>query len=427
MRATLDSAGSDRRLWHWLWLWLPVLLLALVGCRGTADSANLPVFQVKRQAFARVIPAEGQLKPVRSTAITVPPDVPYSLRITWLATDGATVKAGDPLVRFDDTELKSRLLTAQSAEATADAKRQKEQILQRLSAQDHRRSVESAERDLSLLRTFQSRDPALFARDRIIEGEIDAQQQQAKASHAQGSERVERQLSQKKIALIDVEAERAKVQIQRTEKGLRALSLAAPHDGIFTLRRPAPGEVLRVGDQVTRSMSVGEVSTIDPMEAEVFVLEAEAAGLVVGRKAEIAIEAQPDRIFAGQVKLIETVAKRISPRSPTQYFGVTLSLAQSDPTVMKPGQRVQARLFLAELQALVVPRPALQERKGSWVVFRRDARGRFVEVPVTLGPATAGLASVTAGLQEGDMVALREPGPNPSPNDEARRPRPTSR
>jgi len=404
MTATPDTARTAS------WLWLPALLSALFGCRGAADSADLPVFQVKRQAFTRVIPAEGQLKPVRSTAITVPPDVPYSLRITWLATDGATVKAGDPLVRFDDTELKSRLLTAQSAEATADAKRQKEQILQRLSAQDHRRSVESAERDLSLLRTFQNRDPALFARDRIIEGEIDAQQQQAKANHAQGSERVERQISQKKIALIDVEAERAKVQIHRTEKGLRALSLRAPHDGIFTLRRPAPGEILRVGDQVTRSMSVGEVSTIDPMEAEVFVLEVEAAGLVVGRKAEIAIEAQPDRVFAGQVQLIETVAKRLSSRSPTQYFGVTLSLGQTDPTVMKPGQRVRARLFLAELQALVVPRPALQERKGSWVVFRRDARGRFAEVPVTLGPATAGLAAVTAGLQEGDVVALRPPG-----------------
>ena len=69
------------------------------------------------------------------------------------------------------------------------------------------------------------------------------------------------------------------------------------------------------------------------------------------------------------MKLIETVAKRLSSRSPTQYFGVTLSLGQTDPTVMKPGQRVQARLFLAELQTLVVPRPALQERKGAGWCF----------------------------------------------------------
>ena len=250
------------------------------------------MFQVKRQAFARVIPAEGQLKPVRSTAITVPPDVPYSLRITWLATDGATVKAGDPLVRFDDTELKSRLLTAQSAEATADAKRQKEQILQRLSAQDHRRSVESAERDLSLFAHLPKSRPRPVC-SRPHHRRRDRRAAAAGQGQPRPGQRARRAPDQsEKIALIDVEAERAKVQIHRTERAARPVA-ASPHDGIFTLRRPSPGEVLRVGDQVTRSMSVGEVSTIDPMEAEVFVLEVEAAGLVVGRKAEIAIEAQP--------------------------------------------------------------------------------------------------------------------------------------
>lgn len=406
-----SSAATTRR-WSGRALWLVLLFglgSLLAGCQRPGRADEVPVHTVRRQLFRRMIVADGQLKPLRTTAIAVPPDVPYSLRITWLATDGALVKKGDPLVRFDDTELQSKLLTAQSMEATAQAKKQKELILQGVSAQEHRRSVVAAQRDLAMLKTFQNRDPEIFARDRIIESEIDAQQQQAKASHAQGSERVERQLSEKKIGLIEVEADKAQVQIRRAEKGLRALSLSAPHEGIFTLRRPAPGEILRVGDQVTRSMSVGEIATVDPMEAEVFVLEAEAAGLVVGRRAELAIEAQPDRVFGGKVKLIEAVAKRLSSRSPSQYFGVTLTLDQTLPELMKIGQRVQARLFLDELQALVVPRPALHERQGSWVVYRRGADRRFVPVPVTLGPATAGLASITAGLNEGDEVALREP------------------
>lgn len=389
---------------------LTALVLATPGCRSAGKAEDLPVFQVKRQLFRRVIVAEGQLKPLRSTAIVVPPDVPYSLRITWLATDGATVKKGDPLVRFDDTELQSRLRSAQNQAAIAQAKRQKEVIQQGVSTGEHRRNVVAAQRDLALLQTFQNRDPEIFARDRIIEGELDAKQQQAKAAHAQGSQRVERQLGQSAIGLIDVEEQKAKVQIGRAEKGLRALSLAAPHDGIFTPRRPSPGEILRVGDVVTRSMSVGEVCTVDPMEAEVFVLEAEAAGLVVGRRAELQIEAQPGRVFLGKVKQIEAVAKRLSPRSPSQYFGVTLSLDQTEVGVMKIGQRVQARLLLDELQSLVVPRPALHERQGTWVVFRRAANRRFEAVTVTLGPATAGLASIQSGLAEGDEVALREPG-----------------
>ena len=131
------------------------------------------------------------------------------------------------------------------------------------------------------------------------------------------------------------------------------------------------------------------------------------------RKAEIAIEAQPDRLFAGRVTQIETVAKRRQTRSPTQYFGVTLSLEKTIPELMKPGQRVRARLVLNELTALVVPRPALFDRAGRWIVHRKAGPAGWHPVEVKLGPSSAGLATVESGLQEGDVIALREPGKRP--------------
>lgn len=393
-----------------LLIWAVPLVLACGGKRPDAGSASVPTIEVKRQKFARVVTAEGQLRPVRATPITLPPDVDWSLRITWLAPDGSAVKKGDTVARFDDLEIKSHLADAQSDQAVAAAKRQKEEILLRAASQERQRTTEASQRELTMARSFQRKDSAIFSRDQIIESEIDERYQSAKVDHAHASEAVDRRLGQNKIGLIAVEAQKADEAIRRSERGLRALQITAPHDGIFTVRRNSIGEPTRVGDTAYRGMSVAELSVVEKMEAEVFVLEADAAGLAEGRKAELVIDAQPDRSFACKVKQVETVAKRRQQKSPTQYFGVILTLDQTEPELMKPGQRVRVRLFLHEEEALVVPRPALFDRDGHWVAYRRDAAGLFAPVQVKLGPSTAGLVTVESGLSSGDTVALREPG-----------------
>ena len=230
---------------------------------------------------------------MRSTPVTVPQDVQWPLRITWLAPDGSMIKKGDPVARFDDLELKERLANAQSERTVAQAKKEKEALLLRTAEQERQRATLAAQRELSMTQTFQRRDNEIFARDQIIESEIDERFQTAKVEHAQSSQTVDRKLARNKLGLIAVEGNKADEAIRRSEKGLAALEIRAPHDGVFTLRRGWMGETMRVGDTVFRSMSVAEISLVEKMEAEVFVLEAEAAGLAKGKKAEVIIEAQP--------------------------------------------------------------------------------------------------------------------------------------
>jgi len=217
-----------------------------------------------------------------------------------------------------------------------------------------------------------------------------------------------------KLGLIDVEARKANDAIARSEKGLKGLEIRAPHDGVFTAKRNWAGEPMRVGDTVFRSQSVADISLVDAMEAEIFVLEAEAAGLAKGKKAEVIIEGRGGAPLNGEVAQIETVAKRRQPKSPTQYFGVVLTLPRTEAGSLKPGQRVRARLFLHEEQALVVPRPALFDREGAWVAYRRERGGNFVPATVKLGASTAGLVTIAAGLAAGDVIALRDPGKSPA-------------
>lgn len=386
------------------------VLLAPLGCGATEPRSAIPVVEVKQQRFARNVDADGYLRPVLSVPVTVPSDVPWGMRIIWLLPSGTVVKKGEPVARFDDLEPRSRLDDAQAQHTISAANQEKEQVAEGIEKTQRQRDIATAQRELGLARSFLHRDPLIFSRDQIIEDELDEKWQAAKLDHAEQSAPVGQRLSRNKVGLMAVEVRKAEESIRRAQKGLSALLLTAPQDGVLTIRRRSWGEAYKVGDTVYRTMSVAEVSAVDNMEAEVFVLEAEAAGLAKGRKAEVVIQAQPGRAFSAEVKQVETVTKRRQEKSPTQYFGVVLRLARTDPEVMKPGERVRARLFLHEQQALVVPRPALHDRDGRFVVYRRDAGGAFMAVPVTLGPATAGLVTIETGLREGDVIALREPG-----------------
>jgi HlyD family secretion protein len=406
-------------------LWVGAAL-ALAAC-GRQRDAEVPLVSVKKQKFARVVEADGYLRPVKAIPVSVP-DSDLPLRITWLAPDGVPVKKGDVLARFDDFELRAQLADGQSDREVAAAKRSKERLLLDTASRDRARTTAAAGRELLTTRSFQRRDSAIFSRDQIVESEIDEQLQEAKVEHARKSETLDRRLGGNKLALIGVEARKADEAIRRASKGLGALKVESPHDGVFTIKRGWMNQPLRVGDTVWRGMGLAELSRVEDLEAELFVLEVEAAGLASGRRAELLLEAGTGKVFGARVKSVETVAKRREQKSPTQYFGVVLTLEKTDPEIMKPGQSVRARLFLHEQEALVLPRPALFDQDGRWIAYRREPQGGFAAVPVKIGPSTAGLCTIESGLRENDVVALRDPGRSPadllSRPEGASRPRP---
>jgi HlyD family secretion protein len=350
------------------------LALFCFSCADRSAGPEIPFAQVKKQRFSRIIEAQGLLRPLRSTNITLPADVFGVFRIATLAPDGMIVKKGDILARFDDKELKQTLANEESQRQIFSAEKSKEALSLQTEHQGRQREIQSAQRELMFQRTFQPRDPEIFSRDKLIEGETNERLQASIVEIAEQSAQVGRSLDRSRIGLSDVSTQRAEEAIRRARKGLQALELRAPHDGVFTLERDWRGENLRVGTSLWRGQPVGKVALVETMEAEVFVLSAEAAGLTEGLKAEVVLEAQSTRSFEAVIKRVDKVAKTRRAGSPTQYFGVTLSLAKTIPEVMKPEQRVRARLFLYDQEALVLPRPALFDRDSRSVVFVRDAR-----------------------------------------------------
>lgn len=376
-------------------------------------AAEVPTARVERRDFVRSVPAEGHLAAVRATVLSVPAALRGPARVAWLAPDGSRVSAGDPVLRFDPTEMEDQLVSASDELATAEVKAAKAEVSIESELANLARDAELAARELETADRFQKRDELIYSRSEIIESELDRELAAARREHALVARETREELGASDLELLEIEQRSARLEIERAEEGLAALEIAAPYDGIVVLRTDWRGNPPRVGDTLYPGQPVAEIPELAEMQAEVWVLEADAGGLAAGQPATVWVEAHPETPHPATVERVDALAKPRLRGSPVQYFGAVLRFESTDPATMKPGQRVRATIEAEQRTgALVVPRQALFERDGERVVYRRRGE-RFEPVPVEVGSVTPALAVIESGLEEGDVVALDDPENDP--------------
>jgi len=383
---------------------------------AAAEHAGLPTLVLHAQSFVQEVGADGHLRAVKASPLTVPVATGGPLKIAWTEPDGARVEKGQVVVRFEPTDFEKKLKDGQADRATADAKLEKEQTLVASALRGRARTEQLSRVELQKAREFQNKDAEIFSRNQIIESEIDEQLSTARSQHAGAARGIESSLSKNKLEMINVERKKADLVVDQAQRGLASLELRAPHDGILVFEPNWQGILPSVGDSCWPGQKLASLPLLDEMEAEVFVLEADAGGLKVGKTARVFHESHPETLYTGTIKNVDTLAKRPVRDVPVQYFGVTLQLERTDRAAMKPGSRVHATLQLESREALVLPRQAVMEDHGQPTVYRwhaastlPHAAGQFEPVRVKLGPASLGRVVIEEGLSDGDEVALVDP------------------
>jgi HlyD family secretion protein len=270
----------------------------------------------------------------------------------------------------------------------------------------------------------------VFSRAQILEDELDTVLAERRREHSLGARRDREIVGRAQKDLLGIEKQKADRGIASAERIRKALEIRAPHEGIVLFGTDSNGRLPRVGEPAWSGEVMARIPSLDAVEAEVFVLEADAGGLAVGSPATVVVEAAPDEVYSARVKRVDSLPKPRNSEVPVQYFQVSLELDRFDGRFMKPGQRVQSTIVLEDLvDVLVVPRQAVFDRGGRFCAYRRRS-GVFDAVSVRTGSASASQVIVVEGLAEGDLVALRDPtrtleeilpaGATPAPGAQAR-------
>jgi len=374
---------------------------------------------IRQAPFKVRVTAEGNLEAVQSTPLTAPikPQMPFTL--AWLVEDGAMVAEGEVIARFDASQLEKDLEDGLSDQRISDHRIGSARTSREVSVGKLDSDADVAGRELDVAREFQSTDHQIYSKMEIVESRIDTELAESRAAHARRSQDIVDQLSEAEIELLAIERRKADIKVQQADEGLAALEVRSPHSGIVMLERDWRGNPVRVGDMVWPGRPLAKIPDLAAMQAEVFVLEADAGDLTAGQPAHVWIEAFPENAHPAAVEKIDPMAGRRNRRVPVQYFRTVLALESTDTETMKPGARVRAEITIADLDnAITVPRQAVCSIEGEPVVYRWAGRD-FEAVPVELGPAAMGRIVIAEGLEEGDLVALRDPTSRDDDEDDA--------
>jgi multidrug efflux pump subunit AcrA (membrane-fusion protein) len=382
-----------------------ILVVSIFG----GGEPSVPTLEVESSRFKVRVTAEGNLAAVRNTPLTAPmkPQMPFTL--AWLVEDGTLVAKGDVVASFDESQLEKDREDGLTDQRISDHRIGSARTRREVNVDKLDRDADVADEELEVAREFQTTDNHLYSKIEIVESQIDTELAENRAEFARESQEIQDRLTETEIELLTIERRKADIKVQQADEGLTALEVRSPHGGIVMLERDWRGNPVRVGDSVWPGRPLAKIPDLTEMQAEVFVLEADAGDLAEGQKAKVWLEAHPDVLNNAVVEKVDPMAGRRNRRVPVQYFRTILELEETDAEIMRPGARVHAEITIADLDdAIAVPRQAVCGLAGKSVIYRWTREG-FVPVEVELGPAALGRVVVVSGLEDGDVIALRDP------------------
>ncbi len=386
-----------------------VAAFGLFGALRAGSGTPVGTMKITAGAFRLRVTAEGTLETSRATPITVPVRSRRPMTIAWIIDDGTKVTEGQLLFRFDPTDFTRELETGQTDRTKIDyeidnATTQRQSTLSKLSL-----DADLASKELEVSKSYQSTDEQVYSKLEILSSAIDTRLAGERKAHAETSFDIQGQLAAAGIELLEIEGHKADLKIEIAKDALDELEITAPHDGIVVLERNWQGQTRQIGETCYPGQTLAGLPDLETLQAEVWVLEADAGGIKAGNPVIVTIESRPKQPFEGVVSSIDPIAQRRVRWVPVQYFRVVVDLLETDLAVMKPGARVKAEIVTADLEeALTVPRQAVGTDQGQPVVWRLDGK-EFTAAPVELGPTSVSRVVITSGLEPGDRVALREP------------------
>lgn len=234
----------------------------------------------------------------------------------------------------------------------------------------------------------------------------------AEASYALAAAEVERQrqlFSQKFISasaldmheaeLKTASARLAQVKAQASITGNQAqyTELRADRDGVVTMIRAEPGQVVKAGEAIAK--------IADTKEFEVLV------ALPESRMTEVKLNAAVEvRMWADMQKPYAGIVREISPAadSATRTFNVRVSIKNADEAVrfgMTAGVSFYA-LSVKDNAALLIPSSALTAINGKKMVWIIDANNKAQSREVVAGQFSEDGVLITSGLQIGEKIAI---------------------
>jgi HlyD family secretion protein len=427
--ATVVTKAINRRT---VWLVLGLLVVCGAGVGGwllwqqSQQEAQKSALQTQtapviRQDVTLKVSAAGMVKPI--TPVNISPK--QSGRVAKLYVDqGSRVKAGQILVRMDDTNFQGQLLQAQGSLAAAEAN------LRKLQAGNRPQEVRQAEQNLKEAKaqiiasrsTYES-NVQLFASGAISRNTLDSSRSAYEAAQARiNAQQQQFNLSRAGSRSEDIESARA--QVLQARGGLKTIQtqindtiIRAPFAGIVTQKYADSGAFVTPTTSASATTSATSSSILalaNDLEAIANVSESDVRNIYPGQLVELRVDAYPGSMFKGKVRLVAPESVVVQN---VNSFQVRVRVLDDAKNQLKSGMNLTANFLVGQRKgALLIPTTAVVSESEGTGVYLLQGKNKPAFHPIRVGSTVGTQTEVLSGLKAKDRVFITSPEKR-KPND----------
>lgn len=381
-----EPTRPRRRLW---WLALPLILLlaaalAWMLLRGTP----VEVHRVQAAPLVQSLAVSGRV--ASETRVFLGATI--TGRIAEVTKrEGATLRAGELLVRLEEAELAA---TARQAEAALRAAEARLAGQRELAAPVAVQQLEQARANAEAAERERTRSEQLFAQGFVGQARVDEARRAAEVAQAAlRAAQAQRTANVGGTETLQVQARvaEARAALDLARARLAQTRITAPADATLLARLAEPGQIVQPGTRLA------ELGVQGPVQLIALVDEKYVGQLAPGQVATAIADAYPQQAFEARIATL-------APLVDAQRGSVEVKFAlPAPPPQLKNDMTVSIEIVTGRRdKALALPTEAL--RAGPAVLRVRDGRAELQ--PVRLGLRTLSAVEVLEGLQPGDEVVL---------------------
>jgi HlyD family secretion protein len=328
----------------------------------------------------------------------------WNFQIVNLVAEGKQVKAGEQLITFEAQRIRDDLQRFQNELDQANKELEKTRTQIDLERQELKTKLAAAENNYEKLKLKQTRELGVESLIKIEEDRLAFEQARREVEAIKERINWHDKSSEATYQIIVSKKARAENKVNEIKKGMENFQAKADRDGVVIYKTKWNGDKFRVGENVWMGQSILEIPELNTIIAEAFVPEVDIGKVKIGQRAEVTIDAFPDKVYSGSIKSVGTLVRPKAWDIPNKILDIQIALDKLDTSIMRPAMSVKAKVETSSIEnCLAVPLKAIRTTaEGSMVKVKTDQGWR--EQRIKLGESNGAEVVIIEGLKAGDRI-----------------------
>ncbi|MDR1491671.1 MAG: efflux RND transporter periplasmic adaptor subunit [Planctomycetaceae bacterium] len=422
---------------------------------STAEETSGVIFDVvKRGRFLHEVTSRGNVESAQNEDIRCQVESPSGTLVIWIIPEGTVVKQGDVLCQLDSSNLLDKVAqqkitvsnnyaTFQQSQADYETAILTLQEYQEGTFIQEKKSIENrilkANEDLSRATDVREYTEKLLAQGYMTEmqlkadaaketqtkNDLDIAKLELNVLEKYTKAKMEMQLkaaistADTKMKSDDQQWQIAKDRLDYYQTQLENCTIKATKDGQVIYATPnnpwrRDNEIIKEGNSVRERQAIIRLPDPRQMQVSGMVNESSVSHVRVGQLATITLDALPNRVFHGKVKMVNDYPEPDSPMGAMvrEYKTIVTiddvdTLPPEQRSAIRPGLTAQLKIDVTrvgnETTPLLVPVQALFEHQGTYYCIACD-NGKWEKIPVEIGDTNDTEVVVKSGIEEGRRI-----------------------